>query len=96
MWSPGSNFEWDDDNIKHLKRHKLTPDEFEDVILNEPLDLEYQTVNGEERFKSLGSTRRGRVLVAVWTARGGRVRAITAYRAARSLRTLYLRYRGVR
>jgi hypothetical protein len=34
--------------------------------VNEPLDLEYQTEAGEERFKSLGSTLKGRVLVALF------------------------------
>lgn len=50
-------FDWDDSNIGHLRRHKVTPQEFEEVLLNDPLDLEYETGTGEERYKSLGATR---------------------------------------
>jgi len=61
---------------------------------NEPLDLEYETETGEERYKLLGATQRGRVLVAIWTVRRGRVRAITAYEAEKRLRAVYLEQRG--
>jgi len=89
-------FEWDDANTGHLRRHCVTQDEFEELLQNEPLDLEYDTETGEERYKSLGATLRGRILVAVWTARRGRVRAISAYPATKRLRTLYLQQRGAR
>lgn len=87
-------FEWDDANAGHLRRHRVSQDEFEEVLRNEPLDLAYETETGEERYKSLGATLRGRILVTVWTARRGRVRAITAYPATKRLRTLYLQHRG--
>lgn len=74
----------------------MSQDEFEELLQNEPLDLEYETETGEERYKSLGATRRGRVLVVVWTARRGRVRAITAYPATRRLRALYMQHRSER
>jgi uncharacterized DUF497 family protein len=89
-------FEWDDANAGHLKRHRVTPSEFEELLQNEPLDLEYETETGEGRYKSLGATRRGRILVVIWTLRRGRVRAITAYPAPKRLRTIYLRHRGER
>lgn len=86
-------FQWDAGNLRHLKRHRVSPEEFEQVILNEPLDLEYETEEGEGRFKSLGVTNSGRILVVVWTARSGRVRAITAYPAAKQYRELFWRHR---
>lgn len=89
-------FEWDNANASHLRRHRVSKNEFEELLQNEPLDLEYQTATGEERYKSLGATRRGRILVVVWTARRGRVRAITAYPATKRLRALYLQRRGER
>ena len=55
----------------------------------DPLYLEYQAQNQEERFKVLGATRAGRVLIAVWTPREGKVRAVTAYRADRVYEKLY-------
>jgi hypothetical protein len=36
-------FDWDEQNKKHLLAHRVLPEEFEQVICNEPLDLEYQT-----------------------------------------------------
>ncbi|MGO9010597.1 MAG: BrnT family toxin [Bryobacteraceae bacterium] len=94
----GSNlqFEWDDANTGHLRRHRVSREEFEQVLQNGPLDLEYETEAGEERYKSLGATLRGRILVIIWTARRGRVRAITAYPATKRFRELYLQQRGQR
>jgi len=90
----GVEFDWDEANIRHLRRHRITAKEFEEVILNEPLDLEFQTENGEPRYKSLGATNGGRVLIAVWTVREGRIRAVTAYGAARVYQELYVRLRS--
>ncbi len=40
-------FDWDKDNRLHLASHSVSPTEFEQVIWNEPVDLEYQSVTGE-------------------------------------------------
>ena len=56
-------FDWDETNIRHLERHRVTPQEAEQVIFNNPLDLEMKIVEGEERCVNLGATRRGRVLM---------------------------------
>lgn len=63
--------------------------EFEEVILNDPLDLEYEIVSGEDRYRSLGLTSKGRLLIVVWTAREGKIRAITAYRATKVYERLF-------
>ena len=87
---PGAiEFDWDEENRKHLKSHRVSPQEFEQVIENEPLDLEYQTASGEERYKSLGVTNRGRALIVIWTLREGKVRAVTAYGAGKVYEKLY-------
>ena len=85
----GIEFDWDAENTRHLKRHRVTPAEFEDVMNGAPLYLEYQTRSGEERYKVLGATKTGRVLIGIWTARLGKVRAITAYAASRAYRKFY-------
>ena len=85
-------FDWDEANIRHLRTHRVSPDEFEQLIASEPLDLEYQVENREVRFKSLGRTNAGRVLIAVWTIRHGRIRPITAYPAHRRYQKLYWGY----
>ena len=67
----------------------MTPAEFEELIAGDPVFLEYAVENGEERFKVLGATKLRRVLIAVWTPRDGKIRAITAYAAGRSHQKLY-------
>jgi hypothetical protein len=86
-------FDWDARNIAHLKRHRVRPHEFEQVILSDPFDLEYEVNNGEERYKALGMTVQGRILVVVWTPREGRVRPVTAYPANKRLREVFLKHR---
>ncbi|HXB67936.1 MAG TPA: hypothetical protein VNY05_06820 [Candidatus Acidoferrales bacterium] len=34
----GIEFDWDEENTKHLAAHKVTPSEFEQVMNNDPLD----------------------------------------------------------
>ena len=82
-------FDWDEQNKKHLKSHRVSSQEFEQVIANDPLDLEYQVESGEDRYKSLGVTDQGRTLIVVWTLREGKVRAVTAYPVGRSYEKLY-------
>jgi predicted DNA binding CopG/RHH family protein len=64
--SGGIEFHWDAENIGHLKRHCVTPDEFEELMGNDPMYLEYQAEADEERYKVLGVTKAGRVLSGIW------------------------------
>lgn len=43
-------YDWDELNIGHIALHGITPGEAEQVIGNEPLDLEVQFRNGEKRI----------------------------------------------
>lgn len=81
----GIEFDWDAMNTRHLKRHRVTPAEFEELINGDPFYVEYR----EQRYKVLGVTKAGRVLIGIWTPREGRVRAITAYAASPAYRNLY-------
>ena len=56
---------------------------------NEPIDLEFEVEEGEERYKSLGITDVGRLLVIVRTVRGGTIRAVTSYPAGKTLMKLW-------
>lgn len=87
--SGGIEFDWDAENTRHLKRHRVSPAEFEELMVGDPMYLEYQARNDEERYKVLGATRAGRVLIGIWTPREGKVRAVTAYAASRAYRDLY-------
>lgn len=51
-------FEWDVNNIAHVKLHRVNPLEVEEVLQNGFLDLEYDIDDGEERFKSRRFVRR--------------------------------------
>jgi uncharacterized DUF497 family protein len=82
-------FDWDNGNTGHLTKHKVSPEEAEQVIENNPLDLTRRIVNGEERVLHLGETAVGRVLVVVATERDGLIRVVTAYPAKRAMRKIY-------
>ncbi|HZL26923.1 MAG TPA: BrnT family toxin [Acidobacteriaceae bacterium] len=74
-------FDWDEENVRHLARHGVTISEAEYALENPTLELDYQIVNEEERFVEVGATARGRVLELVTTFRGWKTRVVTAYDA---------------
>ncbi len=86
----GIEFDWDAENKKHLAAHNVAPAEFEQLLDNGPLDVAYEVVNTEERYRSVGLTNRGRLLSAAWTIRNGKIRAITAFPASVSDRKAFL------
>jgi uncharacterized DUF497 family protein len=88
-------FEWNDANLRKVAQHDVFPDEAEEVILNNPIDLEFETLSGEERVRQVGETNSGRLLVVVSTWRGENIRVVTAYPASKLLRTLYLKQKGI-
>ena len=83
-------FDWDDENRKHLAAHKVTPAEFEQMLNNDPLDLDYDLIDDEKRYRSVGRTNGGRLLSMAWTIRNSKVRAITAFPASVSDRKAFL------
>ncbi len=85
----GVEFDWDAQNTRHLKRHRVTPEEFEELMNGDPVYVEYQPRKDEHRYKVLGVTKAGRVLIGIWMPREGRVRVVTAYAAGRLYRDLY-------
>lgn len=87
-------FDWDKGNQDHIAAHGVTPQEVEEVFANDPVDLEFQVVDGEDRYTSVGHTRQMRILFVAWTLRGEAIRPITAYDAASALAEDYLAYRA--
>ena len=86
-------FDWDEANRAHIARHGVTPQEVEELILGNPLDIELQKGeegSGEERLLLLGETAKGRILQLVATWRDEKVRVIFAWDAPRQLRLFYL------
>ena len=86
-------FNWNDANRSHLSEHGVSPEEAEQVVVNNPVDLEVQLRNGEDLTLQVGETDAGRILVVVTTWRDGGIRVITAFPANKKLRTLYESYR---
>jgi uncharacterized DUF497 family protein len=87
-------FAWDSANTAHIARHQIIPDEAEQVIQNEPLDVKVQLRNGEERMLHLGETDSGRVLVVVVTERNEQLRVVTARPANKKERAFYAAQKG--
>ena len=83
-------FDWDDENRKHLAAHKVAPVEFEQLLNNDPVELGYALIDNEQRYRSVGLTNGGRLLSVAWTIRNGKVRAITAFPASVSDRKAFL------
>jgi len=68
-------YEWDSKNILHILKHKVTPNEVEEVCYYNP--LVFRTREG--RYLLLGRSNAGRYLFIVLVPRGkGIVRVITA------------------
>jgi len=87
-------FDWDEDNCNHIQEHGVSRIEGEQVVINEPFDLEFQTEMGEERIAQLGETNASRILIVVSTWRGAKIRVITAYDAPKALKHLYIVEKG--
>jgi len=87
-------FDWDDANLKHIARHKVLPEEVEQIFRNGPLLLECYNQNGEERFNLVGETNRGRFLIVAVTWSGDDYRPITAWDATRSAKLDYLQWKA--
>ncbi len=89
-------FEWDEGNLfKNWERHRVRFSECEEVFVsNRPLvAAPARAEGGEERLAALGRTDAGRLLCAVFTLHGGRIRVIAARDASRKERKEYQRGR---
>jgi uncharacterized DUF497 family protein len=84
-----SFFNWDEENIKHVGDHDVTPQEVEEVFNGDPEYAYRYTKNGEERFLAFGVTARGRYLTIGYIERDELIRAITAWDMTRKERKFY-------
>ena len=84
-----TEFEWDYDNIEHVARHHISPDEIEDVAFgDEPW---VKRGRAQTRYM-LGYTVAGRYLFVVYVLKGkGQARVITAMDMDDKTRKLYKR-----
>ena len=75
------SFDWDLANIAHLARHRITPDDVEELFRREPRQENYDVVDGEDRWTVVGRTKSLRILAIVFTIRGESIRPITGWDA---------------
>ena len=80
-------FEWDDNNIDHISRHRVSPGEVEDVAF----DDEPWIKRGRKKTRyMLGYTVSGRYLFVVYVLKGkGIARVVTAMDMDDKTRKLY-------
>ena len=74
-------FQWDKGNIdKNWIKHKVADRECEEVFFDENKKIFKDKLHsrGEERFRIVGKTKKGRLLFVVFTMRRGKVRIISA------------------
>ena len=90
-----TGFDWDDANAhKNWERHRVTPEEAEDVFFNEPLAVRGDPRHSkrEKRYYVLGQTSAGRRLFVVFTVRRKLIRVISARDMNRNETGIYERY----
>lgn len=87
---PPLEFDWNEENVRHLAAHQILPAEAEEVVCNRPVDLESRIRNGEDRIAQIGETNAGIVLVVVTTTRERKVRVVTAWPANKKYRRYFL------
>jgi hypothetical protein len=91
---PDVSFDWDDENISHLARHRIEPAEVEELFCNDPTIRGHEEVDGEDRWTSVGTTNSLRVLVVVFTVRRAKIRPITGWDADRRTKKEFFAARG--
>ncbi|NPV28345.1 MAG: BrnT family toxin [Firmicutes bacterium] len=85
-----TRFKWDAWNVNHIARHRVRPEEAEEVFFNEPV---FRRGRGGTRV-ALGRTDTGRLLTVIYADRpGSAVYVVTARDMDRKERRLYRRER---
>ena len=85
-------FDWDNANVSHIAKHDVIPQEAEEVLCSDPLEMGFEvTEQGEERWSYLGETALSRLLYLVITLRGERIRVVTAFDAEKQEKQFYLK-----
>lgn len=90
-----AGFDWDESNThKNWERHRVTPEEAEDVFFRQPLVVrsDVRHSKNEKRYYALGHTGAGRRLLVVFTVRRKLIRVISVRGMNRNETEAYERY----
>lgn len=73
-------FDWDKGNTGKNSKHKVKDKESEEPFFDRKRKIFKDKLhsNGEERFRIVGKTKKGRLLFVVFTMRGKQIRIISA------------------
>jgi len=85
-------FDWDESNAqKNWERHRVTPEEAEEVFFNEPLVVRSDVRHSqrEKRYYALGQTSFGRYLFVAFTIRRNLIRVISVREMNRREQEVY-------
>jgi len=83
-------FEWDGNNLRKIRAHGINRGEAEQALLNAPIPIYDQDVEGEAHFVYYGETTTECLLAIVVTEREGKIRVVTAYPLDAGQRREYL------
>jgi uncharacterized DUF497 family protein len=72
-------FEWDRNNLRKIRVHRIKPEEVEQGLSNSPILIYEQDAQGELRYVYHCETDSGRLLAAIVVERGEKIRVVTAY-----------------
>jgi uncharacterized DUF497 family protein len=79
IYNGGAVFDWDENNLRKIRAHRIKPEEVEQSLSNNPIPIYEQDVQGELRYVYYGETDSGRMVAVVLVERGGKIRVVTAY-----------------
>lgn len=83
-------FDWDEANLRKLRKHGVTQEEAEALFYGAPhIDEGAYEKRGEKRYRCLGTTAVGRRLAAFFTIRRGLIRNISVRPMRKKERMLY-------
>lgn len=71
-------FNWDRNNLR-IRAHGIKQEEAERTLVNDPILIYEQDVEGERRFVYYGETDAGRLLAVIIKEIGDDIRVVTAY-----------------
>jgi uncharacterized DUF497 family protein len=78
IYNGSAVFEWDENNLRKIRAHRIKAAEVEQALSNSPIPIYEQEVRGEPRYVYDGEADSGR-LPAVVVERGTHIRVVTAY-----------------
>ncbi len=83
-------FDWDEANVTHIARHGVSRVETEEALIDPLAEMIDSEIVGEEvRYRQVGSTSGGRILIVIFALRGDTVRPVTAFEATRFMARRY-------